>query len=264
MNYPEPLAAALERFFGTGAVRDPVPVVGLATNRSWLVTVDGTRIVAKLPEHRGGLTAGSALEYEILRKAAELGVSPKPLGIDAATGVLFIAALSNCSELDPDTAAEEPVIAQVAAAAGTLHMISAPPALRSFDPVHFAEEYLSVAKTDRAERLRDEIQRLTDRCGHQLVGAGICHNDLHAANVLIGERLWLIDFEYAVRAAPIVDVASYAAFNGLDEQAALLFAMHCLDEDLPFSAEQLNEAVRIQRLLGELWEIARSDNNARS
>ncbi|HMB74533.1 MAG TPA: phosphotransferase, partial [Gammaproteobacteria bacterium] len=143
-----------------------------------------------------------------------------------------------------------------------LHTIEAPPALRSFDPVVFAQAYCLRAQSQAAYRLRDEIQRLTDRCGHQLVGSGICHNDLHAANILVGERVRLIDFEYAVSASPLVDVASYAAFNGLDEQAAVTFAMHCLDDDLPFSEEQLLEAVRIQRLLGELWEIARSDNNA--
>jgi len=264
VSCPEPLAEALERFFGAAADRHVVPVGPLEANRSWLVTVDGARIVAKLPERSGGLTAGPALEYEVLGQAAGLGISPQPLGFDAATGVLFITAVANCSELNAETLAENAAVLQVAESVRILHTIEAPSQLRSFDPVRFAEAYRLRAGTQPAGHLCDEIRRLHDRCGYLLIGDRLCHNDLHAANILIGEQLWLIDFEYAVRAAPIVDVASFVAFNGLDEAGALRFAMHCLGDELPFSAEQLDEVVRIQRLLAELWESARSVNNASS
>ena len=111
-------------------------------------------------------------------------------------------------------------------------------------------------------RLADELDRLSARFSHVIAGRQVCHNDLHAGNILSGERLWLIDFEYAVQASPIVDLASFVAFNDLQEGAAMALARACLGAEPPFSAGELAGVVRMQRILGELWEIARSVNNA--
>ena len=45
-----------------------------------------------------------------------------------------------------------------------------------------------------------------------------CHNDLLAANFIHGgERLWLVDWEYAGMGDPAFDLANFAVNNGLDE-----------------------------------------------
>ena len=45
-----------------------------------------------------------------------------------------------------------------------------------------------------------------------------CHNDLLAANFIDdGERVWIVDWEYAGMGDPFFDLANFAVNNGLDE-----------------------------------------------
>jgi len=257
------IGAAITRAFGaaaTGAV-DAVHVSG--ENRSWYVTVEDTHMVAKTPEISGGLTIEPALEYELLVSASEAGIAPRPLGFDPVSGTLFIQrVLGGCAVARHDTHHAH-VLERVAEILRRLHSLRAPATLRAFDPAGFAAAYYT-ASSVAALRLRDELEQLSAQLSGLLEGEHVCHNDLHAGNILVGDRLWLIDFEYAVRAAPIVDIASYAAFNDLDVATALDLARACLGDDLPFSGNDLIGVIRIQQMLGELWEIARSDNNSSS
>ena len=43
-----------------------------------------------------------------------------------------------------------------------------------------------------------------------------CHNDLLAGNFIRGERLWIVDWEYAGMGDPAFDLANFAVSNGLD------------------------------------------------
>src|SRR5262249_5602542 len=46
-----------------------------------------------------------------------------------------------------------------------------------------------------------------------------CHDDLLAANFIHdGERVWIVDWEYAGMGDPAFDLANYAVNNGLDEE----------------------------------------------
>ena len=46
-----------------------------------------------------------------------------------------------------------------------------------------------------------------------------CHNDLLAANFIDdGERIWIVDWEYAGMGDPFFDLANFAVNNGLDEE----------------------------------------------
>ncbi len=261
------LRQAVQRVFGHAPNLVVDAVSDDQNNRTWLVEYSDVRCIAKLPEHKGGLTVGAALEFELLRRAAAAGVAPQPLGHDVPTEIVFIELLEDSAALSEHQSREPDMIARVGESLRTLHALPVPAALRRFDPIVFAEAYCADVRGStvrRARALRVECATLATQYGHVFAGAVVCHNDLHAGNVLIGERLWLIDFEYAVRAAPIVDIASYAAYNELDVAAATALARACLGEALPFSAAELQAVIRIHHILGELWEIARSDNNAAS
>lgn len=259
------LRQAVRRVFGATGRFDLDPVSAEQDNRAWYVAHAEGRCIAKLPERRGGLTIRPELEYELLQLAAEAGVAPRPLAHDPATEIVFIEEIEGSTTLTEQQACESEWIARVGESLQALHTLPVPEALRVFDPVAFAEVYCGEIRgtvARRARALRVECEQLTEECAVVLSGTCLCHNDLHAGNVLVSETLWLVDFEYAVQAAPIVDVASYVAYNDLAAAAALSLAQACLGDDLPFSTAQLQAVVRIQRILGELWEIARSDNNA--
>ena len=112
-----------------------------------------------------------------------------------------------------------------------------------------------VREPSAAER-GDELLTLTRRYDVRYAPTAFCHNDLAAANVLDDGRLALVDFEYAVRADPLLDVANAAVMNGLgvEEQRALLTAYR---RAVPATAEleELAWLVRMVRLMAWFWAL---------
>ena len=82
----------------------------------------------------------------------------------------------------------------------------------------------------------------------------LCHNDLVAANVLDDGDLVLVDFEYAVRSAPVLDLAGLAGLNDYGERACreLLDAYHG-EGPAQISLAELQEIVRMVRLVAYFW-----------
>jgi Ser/Thr protein kinase RdoA (MazF antagonist) len=261
----EILEEAVRRHFGDVGRFAAVAVGSGSANRSWHFEHRERRIIAKFPEARGGLTVAPALEFELLRLAAQAGIAPWPLAFDPATNILFVEYLSGSTNELAARFPEPGHIEHLVQLLGTLHALDSPVSLRRFEPLAFADAY--VEQADEAVRrdaamLRDECAELAQRVEKWLTGSQICHNDLHAGNIVFGAQAWLIDFEYAVQAAPIVDVASFVAWNDLDEAAAVALAHARFGTDLPFSMRELRAIADIHLALGALWEIARGDHDA--
>ena len=70
-------------------------------------------------------------------------------------------------------------------------------------------------------------------------------------------ELWFVDFEYAVMSAPILDLASLAGLNEFDaDQRARLIGAYYGHYDVPFSANEFHDAIRLVRLLSYFWVLA--------
>ncbi len=69
----------------------------------------------------------------------------------------------------------------------------------------------------RARKWADELLGLARHYDSAYLPSALCHNDLVAANVLDDGDLVLVDFEYAVRAAPALDLAGLAGMNDYGE-----------------------------------------------
>ena len=76
-----------------------------------------------------------------------------------------------------------------------------------------------------------------------------------ASNILTdGATARLIDFEYAGRGAPLLDLASLAGMNGFTaEQQRLLLAEYYGKPAVETMARELDAAVRMVRLLAYFW-----------
>jgi thiamine kinase-like enzyme len=82
----------------------------------------------------------------------------------------------------------------------------------------------------------------------------LCHNDLVAANVLDDGNLVLVDFEYAVRAAPVLDLAGLAGMNDYGDRACReLLAAYNGDTRTPIAPAELSATVRMVRLIAYFW-----------
>jgi thiamine kinase-like enzyme len=91
-----------------------------------------------------------------------------------------------------------------------------------FNAFRVAESYAGVARSAGVAipaafgEARETADRIERRLGPRPLAP--CHNDLLAANFIHGgERLWIVDWEYAGMGDPAFDLANFAVSNGLDD-----------------------------------------------
>ena len=85
--------------------------------------------------------------------------------------------------------------------------------------------------------------------------AAFCHNDLVAANILSdGAAARFVDFEYAGRGAPLLDLANLAGMNDFTAAQRHLMLTEYYGEAVAASlATELDGAIRMVRLLAYFW-----------
>jgi thiamine kinase-like enzyme len=182
------------------------PLGGGITNHNFRVVVDGEafvlRIVGRDTEQLG---IDRGVELEASRTAAALGIGPEVAA--------FIEGCLVTRFLEGETG--RPGTAEAGALLRRLH--DGPPIPGQFDSFRVVEAYAATAgeappEYGRAKAVADRIE--TRRAG---VVPRPCHNDLLPANfVHDGERLRLVDWEYAGMGDPYFDLANFAVNNELD------------------------------------------------
>jgi thiamine kinase-like enzyme len=205
-----------------GAEADVAPVGGGITNRNFRVDVGGESFVLRI----GGkdtelLGIDRAAEHGASLVAAQLGVGPEVVAFVEPEGYLVTRYVEG-----------EVAGIDVERAARLLRTVHDGPAIPGrFDAFRVVEAYRATAAArgavvppayDRARAIADRIER---RLGPRPLRP--CHNDLLGANFIrAGERLWIVDWEYAGMGDPAFDLANFAVNNRLDDggEAALLAA----------------------------------------
>jgi thiamine kinase-like enzyme len=148
-----------------------------------------------------------AVEHEAALAAAALGLAPAVVAFtDGCLVTRFVDGQVGITSVET-----------VAPLLRRLH--ASPPIAGRFDAFRVVEAYAGTAagwlpeEYTAAKRTADRIEER--RGSHRLCP---CHNDLLAANFVLGEhRLWIVDWEYAGMGDPAFDVANFAVSNGLDE-----------------------------------------------
>jgi thiamine kinase-like enzyme len=234
------------------------PLAGGTHRRSWLVTFDdGRRAVLRTPVERSNALLDLATEARAMDAAAGVGVAPLVIAADSESGVL----LTDYRPGTPWTSADLRLpsnLERLAALLRTLHAL--PTDLPTFAAERIAGRYLAALPREmskpRAAAWGDELLELARRYDRRYAPTAFCHNDLVAANVLDDGELVLVDFEYAVRGEPLLDLANAAGMNGFDadERRALLAAYR---RAVPTQAEleDLAWLVRMVRLMAWFWAV---------
>jgi thiamine kinase-like enzyme len=152
------------------------------------------------------------VEHRASLAAAALGIGPEVVAFVEPEGYLVTRFVEG--EVGRVSAAE---------AAALLRRFHAGPAIAGrFDAFRVVETYAATARERgvalpagyaAAKATADRIERRRGR-----FEPGPCHNDLLAANFIHdGERLWIVDWEYAGMGDPAFDLANFAVSNDLDE-----------------------------------------------
>ena len=202
-----------------------VQLEGGITNRNFRVNFGGTDYVVRLPGKRTALL-GIDREAECIanKAAAELGIAPKVAAMLTEPSALVTAFVSG-REMRADELREPETIAEVAHDLRSLHD-SGTELPTGFDSFQLVEQYAETGRAngseppagyDEALDAAHKIERaVRDQPGHEPVPA---HNDLLPANFLRdGDRMQLIDWEYAGMGDRWFDLGNFAVNNELDDE----------------------------------------------
>ena len=257
--------AALERVLGAeiGCRAAIEPLAGGIKKRSYLVSAGAGRWVLRLPAPGVDALLDLATEATVMRAAAAAGLAPEVIAVDAEGGILLTDYRVAARAWSPSDAREPRNIERAAALLRELHALqvgaptfAAERIARGYVAELSAGVYAGRASFDAREQ--SWVGELLERARHYdatYPPTALCHNDLVAANVLDDGRLVLVDFEYAARTGPVLDLANLAAMNdyGAQERRVLLAAYRGADDGGGISEPELDGIVRLVRLMGFFW-----------
>jgi thiamine kinase-like enzyme len=197
---------------------------GGITNRNFRVNLGGTEYVVRLP---GKDTALLGIDREAERlatkKAAELELGPKVAAMLDQPPCL-VTCFVESREVTAAELREPGRVEEVAEALRRFHH-SGLELPRSFYASEVVNDYAEIARS-RGGTLPDGFEHAT-ACARKVVKAVRknpdhqplpCHNDLLTANFLHdGERLMLVDWEYAGMGDPFFDLGNFAVNNELGD-----------------------------------------------
>ena len=121
---------------------------------------------------------------------------------------------------------------------------------------------------DDRHRLLAEVPQLLEAAQELEAAVGpirpvLCHNDLLAANFLDdGERLWLVDWEYAGYNTALFDIANLASNNHLDTDGLGTVAELVLDQNITDEVRRRLGALACASLLREaMWSMVQETHS---
>ena len=193
-----------------------VPLVGGLTNVSYRVTIpDGSFAVRVSGENVSVLGLDRYHEQLMLTRAVTAGLAPETVAVLQPEGHT-VRGVHRCSAAhDGDVRSAGSSSTRVARALRDVHalaLVDAP----HHDPYRDIERWLQIIDSrsvQRPARLAEALDK-TETVRQRRAGRFepvMCHNDPHPNNVLDdGDRLWLIDWEYAGVGDPFFDFAGVA------------------------------------------------------
>ena len=190
------------------------PLTGGLSNLSFVVTDAAGRYVVRLGADFPFHGVSREREAKVARAAHAAGFSPEVLY--ARSGVMVSRFVEGKAFTEADVRAN---IARIAELVRQFHdemPARLDGAASGFDVFRAIRGYAGILKRSR-NPLAAGVPELVDACAEferiELPPtSSFTHNDLLAANIIeAGDRLWLIDFEYAAFGSPIFDLANLAS-----------------------------------------------------
>jgi thiamine kinase-like enzyme len=198
------------------------PISGGITNRNFRVDVDGEAFVVRIPGLRTELLGiDREAEHRAAAAAAAAGVGPEVVAFLPEQDSL-VTRFVEAEPVPQEAMGTPPVLALVAPALRALHGGAELPA--TFSPFRVVEEYRDVAEAHGVEvpgaygTLLPRARAIEEALGG--FEPCPCHNDLLNANFLRrGDRVFIVDYEYAGMGDIFFDLANLSVNHGFDDAA---------------------------------------------
>lgn len=250
------LARALGRFSAgraaLGAGLQATPLVGGLANRSWLVTSAAGHWVVRLAGASDARFAINRIaECQVQAVAAALGLGPAVVHAAPEEGLLVSEHLAGRAWARADVRSPDGIHA-LGARLADMHSLPPPRTVRRIDVHQVLTHYLELPPSSAPAFPREDISaRLRWSLATYKAGPSVlCHNDLHHLNIIAGERLMFVDWEYAGVGDPLLDLAAVIGYHDLDaDQRTALLAAH----GGGFKAEDVARMCLVFDCLHALW-----------
>ena len=210
---PDELDAVLDKVASLRAsARETTPLDGGLTNLNFRVRTVDLDVVVRISRAEPLLAIDREAEYLNSRAAAASGASPQVVEFLPEDHVLVVDYI-NGATLTPADVRDPANLPRIAAVCRLLH--SGPRFVSDFDMFEVQRAYLATV-TERGYRLPQryldflpQVEQIHAALSVTDLATVPCNNDLLAANFIDdGDRLWIIDFEYAGNNDPCFELGN--------------------------------------------------------
>ena len=241
---------------------EPVPLAGGITNTNFTVEDRGRRHVVRIGDDIPVHHVSRRAELAAARAAHAAGIAPEIL--HAEPGVLVMPWIEGRT-LTPEDIRDPAMLARIVPLLRRCHgevgrHLEGPAPL--FWVFHVCRDYARTLERGRSRMLPGlpQLMAMNDRL-EELVGEVrlvFGHNDLLAANILDdGQRLWLLDWEYAGFNSPLFDLGGLASNSELPPEQEELLLRSYFDGRVTTDLRRRYAAMRCASLLREaMWSMA--------
>jgi thiamine kinase-like enzyme len=261
----QPTAAALARVPGLEGGELPLqvlPLEGGTVNQLWRVDTRVGRFVVRIdgPQaRRPGVDR--AREFLLHTQAAAARLAPAIIAGDANSGIM-ISEFIDGRRWEASDCLDRSALHRLGERLSRLHQLTARTA--PFEPLRIAEAYVSAAPA-LGEELAGTVTGLVgavaaaqQRFAEDPAGRVIIHGDLNHLNLIDAQPLWLIDWEYAQVADPLLDLGCLLAYYpGAQAHSGELLAAAGLGAHA--QRGRLAAATFLYQAMSWLWHVARGE-----
>ena len=188
-------------------------LAGGPVSDSWLMTAGKEQFVARLDKPFARLLAlDRRAELEVLRTVSAAGIGPQIIWADPDKGVLVTSYIPG-NAWGPEDVHDPVRLGRLALTLRQLH--SLPPRGPVFAPGKIALAYARETGTNNASRIAEQAIKLAEKLLSETRRPALCHNDLVHSNIIGGETVRLIDWEYSAVGDPYFDLATVVRHHQL-------------------------------------------------
>jgi thiamine kinase len=243
--------------FTAGGTAWAARLAGGRVHASFRVETSAGRFVVRVHDPAASTLGANHEREELLHAvAAAAGLAPALIHVDEGHRFMIMEHVSGATWGAEDFSRPERIV-QLGAALHALRAVP-PPAVAIFDIETLLEKHSQTLSAALPEE-RAQVGKLMDRARTALRVSqttqrprAVVHNDLHHSNLIGTERLYLLDWEYAAVADPLLDAACVLAYypEAAPHAEALLDASRLRDLA---STEMLVATTWVFMLLSYFW-----------
>jgi thiamine kinase len=234
------------------------PIKHGLTNESWLVRAGANAVVVRISSrHWQSLQIDRSAESLVLEAVAGAGIGAPVLTCDLVQGVLVTRYLGPTCK--PSKLHAPDCIDALGRLFRKLHDL---PPVQGVREVHLPTViggYLDTLRTLRRDcpQVEPDVSALAMALAEEIAASSkpcLCHNDVHDLNVVDGEPLHLIDWEYAGIGEPFFDLASLCVYH----EYSFAEREYLGAEVAPADFDRLAKCCWLFEFVRDLWTQVRS------